>query len=130
LIVVQAEQLNHSVDISGIVNVNGNPAGLGKDVVMFRLARGNELVAHTYRKREISHSAAVQMSELTAPQSKLNATKPVRRDADSWPGRDDADDLLLDARCHDSRHRSQLLTDPPFAKPNHVDTSTVSTVAV
>jgi len=61
----------------------------------------NQLLTHLHRKREVGQPAAMQVSELAAPQAELDAAESMRLDADAFP----SGNLVLDerdegVRCH------------------------------
>ena len=61
-----------------------------------RAAVGHELVAHEERERQVRQPAAVQMSELAAPASKLGAAEPMPASGHAGPRRNLAGDDVVD----------------------------------
>jgi hypothetical protein len=84
-VVIQAEQRDDSGDIGLAANVVADPSGLRQDMMRFSLTCRDELLADVHRKRQICHSIAMEMSKLTSPESKLDATKSVLSDRHTRP---------------------------------------------
>src|SRR3712207_4152949 len=79
VLVVQAEELHDGGRVLRPAGVVAHPAGLRQEVVRPRLALSHELSTHLDRKWQVRHPAAVQVSDLVAPQPKLYPAKPM------WP---------------------------------------------
>src|ERR687894_2126909 len=79
VLVVQAEELHDGGRVLRPAGVVAHPAGPRQEVVRLRLTLRHELSTHLDRKRQVRHPAAVQVSDLVAPQPKLYPAKPM------WP---------------------------------------------
>jgi hypothetical protein len=72
-VVVESKERDHSVHIAVTGNPTRDPSAPRKDVMRVSLAVLNKLRSNRDRKREIRESTAVQVSELSSSDSKLDA---------------------------------------------------------
>jgi len=72
-VVIQPKERYHSVDIAVAGNPTRDPSAPRKDVMRVSLAVLNKLRSNRDRKREIRESTAVQVSELSSSDAKLDA---------------------------------------------------------
>jgi hypothetical protein len=77
-VVIEPEERYHSVDIAVAGNPTSDPSAPRKDVMRVSLAFLNKLRSNRDRKREIRETTAVQVSELSSSDAKLDAAISMR----------------------------------------------------
>src|SRR5262245_38621494 len=68
---------NRPVDIARFFQIDAYPARVRQHMVRLSVARPYELIANSFRQRNIDHRIAVDMSDLTAAERELHATKTM-----------------------------------------------------
>src|SRR5439155_21494763 len=84
MLVVLSEQVDDVVHLGGRPHRDGDPSGVGQDVVGFRPSSRDELVAQLPRKRQVG-KGSVQMTQLAAADPELNPAETVALRGDSLP---------------------------------------------
>jgi len=65
--------------------MNTNPATVGKDVMGFGAASGNQLIADVFRKGNVYQAVAMYVADFPSSQTVFRTSKPMRMGGDPGP---------------------------------------------
>jgi hypothetical protein len=74
----KAEELDCSLHVGRLVQIDAHPAALGKDVVGFSPTGGHQFISDLFRKGNVDEVVAVHMANFSPPEAIFCASEAVR----------------------------------------------------